>query len=187
MDRSPAPFAALDVVGVVQRRFVTGRRRRGVILRFPVSAYLLAARGRLERWPMSYGTFLNAPLSTGPRPVAFGVPHDTHATGPLVVGNPRGVDRDRGAFARPPGQLAEDPRAAELSPRVADVGDAPVVPNDLEQTTEAVGDDARRASRDVSDPVGGDHYISFPSFWGFGGAAYRDGWGTSHDATSTST
>jgi arginase family enzyme len=77
------------------------------------------------------------------------------------------------AFARAPGHaLAEDPHATlalPSTPRVVDVGDAPVVPNDLEQTTEAVRVTMRPLARRGTFPIllGGDHYISFPSFWGF--------------------
>lgn len=53
--------------------------------------------------------------------------------------------------------------------RVVDIGDVPVFPNDLDRTTESVRTTVRSLTRRGAFPVllGGDHYISYPSFWGF--------------------
>jgi arginase family enzyme len=132
---------------------------------------------------MSYGTFLNAPhcrpedASAG-AVALVGVPHDsTHTTRLGTRYGPRAIRAASAAiaeaFARAPGHaVAEDPHATLVlpsTPRVVDVGDAPVVPNDLEQTTEAVRVTMRTLARRGTFPIllGGDHYISFPSFWGF--------------------
>jgi agmatinase len=107
-----------------------------------------------------------------------GVPHDsTHTTRLGTRYGPRSIRAASvaiaEAFARAPGQaLAEDPGTALVlpaSPRVVDVGDAPVFPNDLERTTESVRATMRTLARRGAFPVlmGGDHYISYPSFWGF--------------------
>ena len=132
---------------------------------------------------MTYGTFLNAPYCRPEEAPAgavalVGVPHDsTHTTRLGTRYGPRGIRAASAsiaeAFARAPGHaLAEDPRTALVlpgAPRVVDVGDAPVFPNDLERTTEAVRVTMRTLARRGTFPVllGGDHYISFPSFWGF--------------------
>jgi arginase family enzyme len=132
---------------------------------------------------VSYGTFLNAPHCRPEEAPAgavalVGVPHDsTHTTRLGTRYGPRAIRAASvaitEAFGRAPGHaLAEDPHTTLVlpsSPRVVDVGDAPVVPNDLEQTTEAVRVTMRTLARRGAFPVllGGDHYISFPSFWGF--------------------
>jgi agmatinase len=155
---------------------------------------------------MSYGTFLNAPHCRPEDAPAgavalVGVPHDsTHTTRLGTRYGPRAIRAASTAiaeaFARAPGHaLAEDPRATLVlpsTPRVVDVGDAPVVPNDLEQTTEAVRVTMRTLARRGTFPIllGGDHYISFPSFWGFSEGVPRtvNRVGTSTStATSTST
>ncbi|HEV8308967.1 MAG TPA: agmatinase family protein [Methylomirabilota bacterium] len=132
---------------------------------------------------MSYGTFLNAPLMA-PEEVSagcvalVGVPHDsTHTTRLGTRYGPRSIRAASAdiaeSFARAPGRaLSEDARTALIlpgTPRVVDVGDAPVFPNDLEQTTESVRSTMRTLARRGAFPVllGGDHYISYPSFWGF--------------------
>jgi agmatinase len=132
---------------------------------------------------VSYGTFLNAPLvpvhEVPSGSVALvGVPHDsTHTTRLGTRYGPRSIRAASTsiaeAFARAPGRaLSEDARISLIlpsTPRVVDVGDAPVFPNDLERTTESVRATMRAITRRGAFPVllGGDHYISYPSFWGF--------------------
>ena len=132
---------------------------------------------------MSYGTFLNAPLVAPEEAPAgavalVGVPHDsTHTTRLGTRYGPRSIRAASvaiaDAFTRAPRRaLSEDARTALVlpgSPRVVDVGDAPVFPNDLERTTESVRATMRTLARRRTFPVlmGGDHYISYPSFWGF--------------------
>ncbi len=132
---------------------------------------------------MSYGTFLNAPLvgldDVPAGSVAIvGVPHDSTVTARVGARyGPRGIRTASASiadtFARAPGSaLSEDGKTVLVMPgptRVVDIGDVPVFPNDLERTTESVRTTVRSLARRGAFPVvlGGDHYISYPSFWGF--------------------
>jgi arginase family enzyme len=130
-------------------------------------------------------TFFNAPLTTiedlRPGQVAIaGAPHDsTHSTRFGTRYGPRGIREGSLAVVErlnsPDGvlDLATGQRRRYVGNNVlADVGDLNVYPTDLMGTTEGIRQGVAAICRQGAFPVtlGGDHYISYPSFMGYADA-----------------